>query len=228
MNIKLQSDLQRDLLLKQCYHTIEFGNPTGNDKDYLHIVKPNVQMDAALHNRDHFLFYKDEKDKVDHLFATPRMIASSIITGSSDLPYLLFTRGLFNHVKYLEPLHTGRTKSFMTYKVVKCLTGCAERDLKQSKSHLYPNKKLFWADKYYQMAVDIVVKHSDELENENISACTIDNIRKVRKIAHQVVPRALSVDVANSLYHRCKDDIDDLRTLDFVSELYYSQWKESL
>lgn len=217
MNIKI-SKKESETLLNHCLDRFTFGSTNGNDRDWLNIVQTNRQMDAALHNRDHFLFYKEAG--VDNLFATSRMIVNSLVTGSSDLPFKMMKEGLFNRY-YFKFLHELGEEPFYTYKNAKMLLGCAERDLKQMSKHKEPAKKLKWATIYYDWVCAMLKKGRPEL--------SIDNIRKIRKMAKDLLPPTVS---ESTLYRLnvvlSRPIMNDIDELDFVGELYFNSWRDSL
>ena len=221
MNIKITYN-QFMLLTEEKYITIEYGSTSGEDKDFLHIIPTNSQMDGCIHNRNHFLFYKDEKNKHDNLFATPRMIFNSLVTGSNDLCYKLLKEGLLSNIKVFSEISV---ESFNHYKNAKMLLGIAERDLKQSQRHKDPLKKIKWSNIYYKWVCDMVEKESLPY-NENI---TIDKIRELRVLCKTRLKSTVELPIVNKIsYDIYTEDFKNIPSLGFVPEIYFKNWRDSL
>lgn len=227
MNIKIPKELSEELL-KITLNTVEFGNTKGEDKDLLHIVKPNFQMDYSAVDNNHTLFYKDEDNKTDHLFITPRGFINGLVTGSNTLFFEVLYDGLLEGtcISFLEDY----TDQFITYKLLKALIGCAERDYKQAKNHKNPEKKIKWALEY----ANIVLKSlgGDALKEPCLSK---DYIRYIRDRLNQTyqeggvlfsVPSEVFIEIMTKenyieFYQGCfgGDTIP-------ISKLYYDNWSE--
>lgn len=228
MNIKItESDLCLLDYHTQCY--IDFGSKGGNDTDLLGIINPNPHMDGCLHNRDHFLFFKGED--VDYLFATPRMIVNALVTGSSDLPYKLLVQGKLEGMKSINKLSNLGIQPFQHYRMAKCLLGCAERDLKQSKGHKDYEKKLYWANYYTVLVHDILNNNKVDFDEEVINKCGLNTYKGyLRYLRGRIkeLPKTVPDWCIDSLHEICIMDsfIDDgLKT---VSRYYVDNWRESL
>lgn len=231
MNIKIDKEMHEELnkhVLAD--NTIEFGNLNGKDTDLLHIVSPNVQMDACIHNRDHFLFYKCEETNTDHLYITPRGAVNALITGSNTLIYEMLRENKFIGTS-LGFLHYLRLEQFNTYKLVKALLGVAERDLKQSRNHIDPQKKILWVQNYYSMAVDIMKDHgitvgmARRLGSQRVGLLDL----KYARMRSQGLPKTIDDFVYMYLQNYLDScTMENLVELDDVSHYYFNNWKESL
>jgi hypothetical protein len=231
VNIKIDKEMHEELnkhVLGD--NTIEFGNLNGKDTDLLHIVCPNIQMDACIHNRDHFLFYKCEETNTDHLYITPRGAVNALITGSNTLIYEILVEGKFKGT-YLEFLHSLRIEQFHTYKLVKALLGVAERDLKQSRSHTDTQKKLLWVKNYYSMAVDIMKDHgitvgmARRLGSQRVGLLDL----KYARMRSQGLPKTVDDFVYMYLQeHLNLVGVLYFHSIEYVSYYYFNNWKESL
>lgn len=227
MNIKIQDELQFKSLMDSVIDTIEFGSGE-NDKDLLHIVTPNVYMDSAIHNRDHFLFYKDVGRNEDHLFATPRMIVNSLLTGSSDLPYKIYIEGLFNGS--LGRLYWLDKKIFMNRRMARCLCGVAARDLKQMRKHDNPNKKMKWIRRYCDYIIEILKYHDidcDVLVKRVVDKSTINELRYLTSKIEYITLDDQEVRLLNKISFDGQTEIPP-SNLEEVSNLYLRNWEESL
>ncbi len=217
MNIKI-SKAHRDLLLQHTTDHILFGSSDGEDKDWLCIVEPNTAMDAALHNRDHFLFYKDEEIKEDFLFATPRCLINGMITGTSTLLYELLVEGKLRDTS-LDLLCNAELKIFCTQKLAKAFVGVAQRDLKQCAKLEGQErvKKLGWVETY----VDIVLNM--------FKICGIESNagRNLELIRAEVSKLPKYTEDANYLLYFF-DEPKYNKKLSSVADYYYKSWGESL
>lgn len=228
MNIKIS---EFDLPLLD-YHTqtyIEFGSQGGEDTDLLGIINPNPYMDGCLHNRDHFLFCKT--DDTDYLFATPRMIVNALVTGSSDLLYKLLVQGKLQGTERLNKLSHLGIQPFQHYRMAKCLLGCAERDIKQSKDHKYYDKKIYWANYYTVLVHDMLNTHKIDFDEEVINNEGLNTSKMYLRYLRDVIkklPKTVPDWCVDSLHEICIMDffIDD--NLKKVSHYYFDNWKESL
>ena len=228
MNIKISKEWCDDLLTHSI-DCIEFGSLGGNDKDLLHIVKPNIQMDACLHNRDHFLFYKDVEGNTDHLFATPRCLLNGLITGSSTLVYEILENGRFKGTE-LNWLHECLIKSFQTQRLMKSLIGVMERDKKQSAQD--PAKKEKWVEYYWDLCNDILerctgrgITISPKLGYQGITLLDIKRM-KSSKLSGQL-PKAPSIAAFNYIQGMLGKEVD-ISQLKGIEYLYINSWRESL
>ena len=215
MNIKITKE-HSDLLLKHTTDRILFGSEDGEDKDWLCVVKPNIHMDAALHNRDHFLFYKGEG--VDYLFATPRCLINGLITGTSTLLYELLLEGKLKETN-LSFIEDYAKKSLATQKLAKAFIGCAQRDLKQSKflEGDKKTKKLKWVSIYYNIVVEMLNLYGYSVEDYTTLEVLRGMISKLPKYSENV-DKLLDF-LPSPTYN------DDLYS---VSHYYYKAWGESL
>lgn len=231
MNIKV-SEFDLSLLdyHTQCY--IEFGNKDGNDKDLLGIINPNPYMDGCLHNRDHFLFCKTED--VDYLFATPRMMVNSLVTGSSDLLYKLLVLGELKGMKSLNMLSNLGLQPFQHYRMAKSLLGCAERDLKQSKDHKDYDKKIYWANYYTVLVHDMLDNHKINFNEKTIGE--VDNEEWNTDKGHLRYLREVIKELPKTVPDWCVDTLHEICIMDFfindefkrISRYYFDNWRGSL
>jgi len=226
VNIKIDKEMHEQLN-KQTLgdNTIEFGNLNGKDTDLLHIVCPNIQMDACIHNRDHFLFYKCEETNTDHLYITPRGAVNALITGSNTLIYEMLREGQFKGT-LLDFLHDLRIEQFHTYKLVKALLGVAERDLKQSRSHKDPEKKLLWSKHYYNISRSIIIEQGIPLSYPQVFNTINIKYARTRAIT---LPKTID----DFVYMYLQSYLErytmlDIKELEGVAHYYFSNWKESL
>lgn len=230
MNIKITKG-QAEKLDWYVIDNIEFGNPNGQDKDFLKIVAPNPFMDSCIHNNDHFLHYKCEDREIDSLYATPRMIVNALVTGKSDLPYKLLVEGKFSGTSLSFVQHVP-LELFDTFKMAKCLLGVAERDLKQKSSHDDPDKKQKWVNVYVDY-VEGMLERSDE-GWYSLKGCTpeYEYIKWLRSFCYSNLPRAVNMDTVtffNSMLNSLHvNGIYMDRDLEEISMVYYKNWLESL
>lgn len=228
MNIKVS---ESDLCLLD-YHTqtyIEFGNEQGEDTDLLGIINPNPYMDGCLHNRDHFLFCKS--GEIDFLFTTPRTIVNALVTGSSDLPYKLLVQGKLQGMKSLNKLSNLGIQPFQHYRMAKCLLGCANRDLKQSKGHKDYDKKMYWANYYTVLVHDMLNTYNINFFEEVINNEWLNTSKMyLRYLRDRIkeLPKNVPDWCVDSLHEICIMDffVDD--NLKRVSRYYFDNWKDSL
>lgn len=221
MNIKV--DARKKWFLD--YYTkeyIDFGSVGGKDQDKLGIIPPNVYMDSSLHNRDHFLFYKDEKNSVDYLYATPRLIVNALMTGSSDLPYKMLRLGMFKDTS-LNWLHLQGVARFQNFKTAKMLLGVAERDLKQVKAHKEPEKKLKWAETY----LGFVLEMMPHLEEVDLGEDLLTKVKTLRTEHIKHLPKFMNHVYFESLQDKVIGEFKLYEGLKFVSDVYFRSWTSS-
>lgn len=224
MNIKISKE-DSIILDKYTVSSIIFGSKTGNDTDVLNIVASNSAMDSCVVNRDHFLFYKDAGNNVDKLYATKRCIINGLITGSSDLPYKMLSNGMF-HDTALSFLHDYDISTFETSKLVKCLLGCAERDMKQSGSHKEKDKKLFWSNEYYKIAKRILADNGINCDDIGDKQLDLSDIKALRRLSGSF-KRFIEPDLYQSINYACISDIGATRNTDEISHIskyYFNEW----
>lgn len=224
MNIKIPKEIA-DVLLTKTLHTIEFGNVKGEDTDLLHIVVPNHQMDISSVDNNHTLFYKDEENKTDHLFITPRGFLQGIVTGSNTLFFEVLCDGLLRGtcLEFLEQY----TTDFMTYKLMKAFIGCSERDFTQAKKHKEPEKKLKWSLEYVNMVSRSLGKSSVDL--------TLLNREYIRYIRDELnsdyekgeilfsLPVEQYTEITSVLNFIKKCNINEVN----LEQYYYNTWSEN-
>jgi hypothetical protein len=212
MNIKIDRELC-DRLLNNTKSKVLFGSEDGEDKDYLCILPPNIQMDCAFHNRDHFLFFKDEELKIDYLFATPRCLVNGIVTGSSTLLYELIINGKLNNSRYIEKLANFGGRQFITHRLAKSFLGIAKRDFKQSNIF---NRKMFWVENYKDIITDMLDCYKIGYQDRSFIALSFA-IKGLPKYS------GLCYDLSNLFPKPI-----DIPELDGVESVFYKNWEDSL
>tara|TARA_R110002126_G_scaffold34517_1_gene106801 strand:- start:1941 stop:2591 length:651 start_codon:yes stop_codon:yes gene_type:complete len=216
VNIKIGRELC-DKLLNNTKSKVLFGSEGGEDKDYLCILPPNIQMDCAFHNRDHFLFFKDEELKIDYLFATPRCLLNGVVTGSSPLLYQLMAEGKF---RPNETWNTFSCGNFITHKLAKSFLGIAKRDLKQSKRLRGAKlaKKLLWVDRYRNIVTDMLDEYEIPYSHSKENFLDLSFAIKYLPIDNSFIQTAMSVFPKPV----------DIPELNSVESVLYKNWEESL
>lgn len=225
MNIKIDYEFH-NTLQKYVLERIEFGDSKGDDTDLLCVVSPNMQMDGALVNNNHFFFYKDEENKVDYIYATPRCLVDGLITGSSTLLFELLMRDVtpkFFH-KYFQ--YCGM-HDLINQKLGKAIIGCAQRDFKQMKklsSHKDKEKKLKWAVVYTNWLIDYYETTCKELNIEGMGL--EDVMSEIRSNLHQL-RKTVDIDIFIAL-NSALFKLGDYPELLEARNYYFEAWRESL
>lgn len=225
MNIKISREFKGGLdnhLLEK----VLFGSKDGKDKDWLCIVEPNIQMDSALHNRDHFFFYKDETTNQDFVYATPRALVNGILTGSSTILYEMsqedkapiFFRPFFVQCGLYD---------LMTQKLCRALIGVAQRDYKQAQklsSNYDKRKKLYWAEKYTKWVLDYFVVTGKEIniEGKGLWDVTVELRNNLTQLKQSVDDHTF-FNLCNLLQFPA-----DIPELGMAEYFYFNSWRESL
>lgn len=225
MNIKIDESFHLELQ-KYVLERIEFGNPKGSDTDLLCVVSPNIQMDGSLVNNNHFFFYKDEENKTDYLYATPRCLVDGLITGSSTLLFELLMRNITP--SFFEPFFAeAGMYDLINQKLGKAVIGCAQRDFKQMKklsSFDDKRKKLKWAVLYTNWLINYFQTTGKELDIEGKGL--EDVMSEIRSNLHQL-RKTVDIDTFNALN-------STISKLGYYPELlearnyYFKAWRESL
>lgn len=225
MNIKIDREFKA--FLDSCVEEkILFGSEDGEDRDWLCIVTPNIQMDSVLHNRDHFFFYKDEAANEDFVYATPRSLVNGILTGSSTILYEMMKEDKIP--TFFKPFFTQcGLYDLMTQKLCKALLGVAQRDYKQAQKlsiNYDRRKKLYWADKYTKWVLDYFEVTGKEINTEGKGLW--DVTVELRNSLTQLKP---SVD-DHTFFNLCNllQSPIDIPELSMAEYHYFNNWRESL
>jgi hypothetical protein len=188
-------------------------------------VEPNIQMDGALHNNDHFFFYKDETNGEDFVYATPRCLINGLVTGSSTILFEIIASNKKLPEFMYSILNFIGIGELYSYKLAKSLIGVAQRDYKQAKKLSGDErlKKIKWSTAYAEWVQDMLEYFSVSFETGDDLEQQYKNMREASK----QLPNCVEPYVFRHMSKYCVG-AKDIPELELAQVYYYNNWRESL